>query len=171
MDYKIFEAINGLAGNNRSADAIGVFLGVYLIYVSAVFALFLFNDKRYWMNVWIAIISAVISRLAIVESIKHIINRPRPYEIINAHLLVTDTEKGLSFSSGHTVILFSIAFAFHKTKYFYPFLIAAILGSTARVFIGVHYPSDVVASIIIALITVTLVKMVVKTRVFSKLRF
>jgi undecaprenyl-diphosphatase len=166
MDYKIFEIINALAGHSRFFDALGVFLGVYLIYFVGVFVAVVSFDKKYFRNAVIALVSSIIGRFVIVETIKRIVDRPRPYEVLNVHLLVVDAEKGMSFSSGHTVILFCIAFSFYKTKYFYPLLVFATLGSVARIFIGVHYPTDVLASVVIAWATVWL-----SVQAFQKRKF
>ena|SRR5581483_11520255 len=152
MDYKLFEFINGIAGHDKLLDFLGIFFGVYLIYLLVIVVLYLSVDKKYFNNAVYALVSIVISRLVIVEAIKRLVNRPRPYQVINVHQLVADSEKGMSFPSGHTVILFAIAFSFYGTKYFYPLLILATLGSLARIFIGVHYPSDVLASVAIATI-------------------
>jgi membrane-associated phospholipid phosphatase len=65
------------------------------------------------------------------------------------------------------VILFAIAFSFYGTKYFYPLLVLAALGSFARIFIGVHYPSDVVVSIFIAGIVTYVCMGLFKKRILS----
>ncbi|MEJ0021381.1 MAG: phosphatase PAP2 family protein [Candidatus Doudnabacteria bacterium] len=167
LDYKIFFSINGLAGKNQVLDIVGIFLGVWLIYFLAGWVLILLFYKRYFWNSILAIISSLVARLLIVEVIKRLVNRPRPYEIFPVHQIVSDTEKGLSFSSGHAVILFCIAFSFYGTKLFYPLLVLATVASVARIFIGVHYPSDVLASMVIALATVLFFRRLLKKRFLS----
>jgi len=93
--------------------------------------------------VYLAFASAAVSYYIVVV-LKQLFGRPRPYEVLPVHQLITDTERGLSFPSGHAVVFFSLAFAFYNTKYFKPFFVLACLGSIARVFVGVHYPSDIV---------------------------
>jgi undecaprenyl-diphosphatase len=158
MDYQIFLAINSLAGKNQVLDFLGIFFGVWLIYLFGLFVFLMLFERRYTKFAILALISSVVSRLLIVELIKHLVNRPRPYEVLSVHQLLPDSERGLSFSSGHAVILFSIAFSFYGTKWFYPLLILATVGSIARVFIGVHFPLDVLGSFIIAGVCVVILR-------------
>ena len=151
MNLQIFSAINNLAGQSHILDVLGVFFADKFLYVFALIILGLWLNKRLRPYVYLAFASTLIARGVIVEILKRIIDHPRPYEIVgNIHQLLADNEHGMSFPSGHTVIFFSFAFSFWGTKYFWPFLIMAIIGSLARVFVGVHFPGDVMASILIA---------------------
>jgi undecaprenyl-diphosphatase len=155
MNEKIFLIINGLAGKSHFLDALGIFFAEKFLYVFALIVVVLWLQKSLRYYVYLTIASAFVSRIIIVEAIKRIINHPRPYEVVsNIHQLLADSEHGMSFPSGHTVIFFSFAFGFYGTKYFWPFLILATLGSLARIFVGVHFPADIAASIIIAAIVV-----------------
>jgi len=62
-----------------------------------------------------------------------------------------------SFPSDHTTFMFSIAFIllyFKKTRIMGIILVAiATIGGTARVFAGVHYPFDIIGSILVAMIS------------------
>ncbi len=138
-------------------DSIAIFLTSdwFLICLAVGFLVWLYLRPRMQARINLAIVSALISRGVIVEFLKRVIDRQRPYEALtNIHQLFADTEKGLSFPSGHTVIFFSVAFAFFGARYFWWFLGLAFLASVARVFAGVHYPADILASILIAGLTV-----------------
>jgi undecaprenyl-diphosphatase len=112
--------------------------------------------------------SALIARGIIVEILKRVFDHPRPYEIVtNIHQLLVDNERGMSFPSGHAVIYFSFAFGFWGTEYFWPFFILAIIGSLSRVFVGVHFPGDILASVVIAAICVWLARRLFKKRFLS----
>ena len=151
IDHNIFYAINNLAGKNHLVDSLAVFLAGYVFvgfWVGVILAIW-FKEPNFRINVYIAFGSALISR-GVVELIKRIIDRLRPYEALAAvHQLIADNEHRMSFPSGHAVIYFSFAFAFYGTKYFWPFFILACIASLARVFVGVHYPIDILAGAII----------------------
>lgn len=160
MNEQIFLAINGLANKSHFLDSLGIFFAEYFLYIFALIIVILWFAKPWRIYAYQALASAIISRLIIVEIIKRFANHPRPYEIVSGiKQLLVDTETGNSFPSGHTVIFFSFAFAFYGTKLFWPFVFLAALGSISRVFVGVHFPADVAASVIIAALTVWLVRM------------
>jgi undecaprenyl-diphosphatase len=151
MNLQLFHAINNLADQWHWLDVLGIFLADKFIYIFALIILALWFNKQLRNYVYLAFASAFVSRIIIVEVIKRLVNHPRPYEIVpNIHQLLADNEHGMSFPSGHTVIFFSFAFAFWGTRLFWPFLVLAILGSVARIFVGVHFPYDILASVVIA---------------------
>lgn len=77
--------------------------------------------------------------------LKNITARPRPFEsLLGVKMLVL--QDGFSFPSGHAAYAFMAAFvlsAFFGRKYL--FFSAAALIAFSRVYIGVHYPSDVIS--------------------------
>jgi undecaprenyl-diphosphatase len=77
--------------------------------------------------------------------IKSIVQRPRPcHTFTDVHLLV-GCGSGKSFPSSHAansmMAVTIIALFFRKHKYWLPFL--SILVGISRIFVGVHYPCDV----------------------------
>lgn len=163
IDESIFFAINGLALQNPVLDKIGVFFADTFVFVLP-FIVFLIWWR--WPNLrkhaYLAVGSVIVSRFVIAEIIKRLVERPRPFENLSVHQLIMNEETGMSFPSGHTVIYFAIAFSFYGTKWFWPFFVLALIGSVARVFVGVHYPSDVVVGFIIALLTVWSIRILFK---------
>ena len=86
--------------------------------------------------------------------LKHIVQRPRPYaDFPWVHLLV-DKSTIYSFPSGHTTS--SVAAAYVLSKYFKkyaPFIwtVAAMIAAS-RLYLFMHYPSDIVAGVVLGLI-------------------
>jgi undecaprenyl-diphosphatase len=98
---------------------------------------------------WAVLAGAITAGLAVATfmAVKHKVCRPRPYEIwVDLPCLAAAPDK-FSFPSGHTMTAFSLFAVFRLlvpgSEWF--FLPAAGLIGTSRVFLGLHYPSDVLA--------------------------
>lgn len=102
----------------------------------------------------IYIIQSAITALIISTLIKHIVNRPRPYVTYSFIEKITGGSSP-SFPSGHTSDAFTLAaslsFAFPKWYIIIPSYVWAAAVGYSRMDLGVHYPSDVLASIIIGI--------------------
>ena len=83
--------------------------------------------------------------------IKLLVARSRPYDIIEGLNILVSPLSSYSFPSGHTNISFASALAMtlafgRKGALAY---IPAVLIAVSRCYVGVHYPSDVLAGIIV----------------------
>jgi undecaprenyl-diphosphatase len=77
------------------------------------------------------------------STIKHLINRRRPAVEDLEHLMGTPT--GLSFPSTHSTCAFAAARAYSALVPAGPIYAVAIAMAASRLYLGVHYPSDVAA--------------------------
>lgn len=87
--------------------------------------------------------------------IKNVVARTRPYEAIEALNRIVSAQSDYSFPSGHTTASFAVAvvmFMELPKKYGVPALIMAFLIAFSRLYVGVHYPSDVIVGMITATI-------------------
>lgn len=83
----------------------------------------------------------------IVQLGKNLVNRQRPYLVLpEVNTLWTKLLKDYSFPSGHTTAGFSLAvvMAQHFPSYGYVVYSLATLVGVSRMYIGMHYPSDVI---------------------------
>lgn len=81
--------------------------------------------------------------------LKHLICRPRPFQYISSDFLplLISPPSGYSFPSGHTCASFAAAsalFSQHRREGIFAFLLASLIGFS-RMFLLVHFPSDVLA--------------------------
>ncbi|MGG9960266.1 phosphatase PAP2 family protein [Ferruginibacter sp. SUN106] len=89
----------------------------------------------------------------ITQATKRIVNRQRPFEKYSFIIQRDDESGGLSFPSGHTSAAFctatSIALRYRKWYYVAPAYVFATSVGWARMYQGVHYPSDVLAGAVV----------------------
>jgi len=164
LDLLIFQAINDLSHKNGFLDRLAVFFANYFQYfliVLAVFLLFLkIKDKRRRIFVCLFFaLSAILSRGLITEIIRFFYSRARPFVVLNIPPLINHNLTG-SFPSGHMAFYFVLAltiFLLNK-KWAWFFVAGVILMGLARIFVGIHWPTDILGGILIALLSYFLVK-------------
>ncbi len=83
--------------------------------------------------------------------LKNIIARVRPYDVNTGFQLLIEKLHDFSFPSGHTLASFEAATSIflHNKKIGIPALVLAVLIAFSRLYLYVHYPTDVLASIIL----------------------
>jgi undecaprenyl-diphosphatase len=91
----------------------------------------------------------------IVQILKRTITRIRPYDILKHINTFNIYLKDYSFPSGHTTASFSIAVSIGLNVSYLtiPLLFIAGIVGVSRVYLGVHYPSDVVVGGLLGTIT------------------
>jgi len=97
--------------------------------------------------------------------LKNIVARVRPFDLDGAYGSIKTVEDLLvsrpgdkSFPSGHTIASFEAAFVlFHWDKRFgVPAIIIAAAVSFSRLYLYLHFPTDVIASVLLAVLNATL---------------
>jgi membrane-associated phospholipid phosphatase len=92
---------------------------------------------------WLRATASVAVAYAGSTSIKLVVGRRRPAVEDLPHLMATPT--GLSFPSSHASSSFAAARAFGGLLPSLPLYAAALAMALSRVYLGVHYPSDIAA--------------------------
>ena len=102
-------------------------------------------------------LALIIGTLITNVAIKNVVARVRPYEVIQELELMIEKQKDFSFPSGHTCSSFASAFAIYKCKEVFPkkwriaAMVLATLIALSRLYVGVHYPTDVLGGLIVGL--------------------
>lgn len=141
-----------------------------------VILLLIFGKKKGRITVLFLVLGITLSDQLCNSLIKPLVGRIRPCNVLqNIHLLVNCT-KSYSFPSSHAMNMFTgvtlLSYSYRKIKVI--LFIIAILVSYSRIYVGVHYPFDVLAGVILgifcAFIILTIFKFVSKNfRGFSYL--
>ena len=163
MDYQLYRSINGLTGGSFTDGLFTLLasdLPAVLIGLVALIFLFPWAARRRERRKGAVLATASAGLVLLInQPIAHWVDRSRPYVAHpgDAHLLIARSHDP-SFPSDHAGGAFALAFAvwlYDRTLGTVLLVIAAIL-SFARVYVGTHYPGDVVAGALIGIVVVSL---------------
>ncbi|MDD2980226.1 MAG: phosphatase PAP2 family protein [Hespellia sp.] len=115
--------------------------------------LLLFSEKTRPIGI-AGILSLLIGAFITNIALKNVVARTRPYEVIEGLNILIAKPSDFSFPSGHSCASFAAASAYYRTaprKFGIPALILATMIAFSRLYVGVHYPTDVIAGILIGL--------------------
>ena len=153
LNITIFSYINQFAGNKLIFDTIGVFLAEKLPYVFLLLFIFLWFYNEKYKNIILYSGYSIILGLLINFLITLFYFHPRPY-MENIGTLLINHLPETSFPSDHTTFMLSMAFLFlyfkSTRKIGIVFSFIGLTGGLARIFIGVHFPFDIMGSIIVS---------------------
>ncbi|MDR1117008.1 MAG: phosphatase PAP2 family protein [Oscillospiraceae bacterium] len=124
-------------------------LGDYgTLWIAVILVLLIKRDTR---HIGIAAaVALILSAFTANVIIKHIVNRPRPFSSMDLHILIP-APTSPSFPSGHSATAFGAATALSRLKRGKLFFIPAALISLSRVYLLVHYPTDVLGGAVIGI--------------------
>lgn len=169
MDILIFQFINKFAAKWWPLDWLGIFLADYAPYFLVLLTIyFLLKEKSRVKRIYLfslAALSVILSRGIITELIRFFYNRQRPFELLPVQILISQ-DPGGSFPSGHATAFFALFLALYyfakKNNWglkpvWWSLGIVLAMG-IARIFTGVHWPSDILAGAAIGLLSTFIVK-------------
>ncbi len=161
LNQNFFDLFFGLAYQSTFYDFLGIFLADYLQYFLAAIFIFLFfsknHRKQHRTMVLVSTMSAITALYVVKPLIVFFYAAPRPFMVldINPLIKVMTIENLQSFPSGHTLFFFALGtavFLFNK-KIGIWFLVAATLISLSRIYVGVHWPIDILAGVVLGVLT------------------
>jgi undecaprenyl-diphosphatase len=166
LNQYLFQLIYQFSRRNSLLDYLGVFLSQYLAYILVLgFLIFIFYKRDWRLRFFIfadGAIAVILARGIITELIRFFYHSPRPFDVLNFAPLIG--ESGYSFPSGHAAWFFALAmivYYFNRRLGIWYFVFAAIMG-IARIFVGVHWPLDILGGAAVGLLSAFLVHKLLK---------
>ncbi|PFN14786.1 undecaprenyl-diphosphatase [Bacillus cereus] len=166
LDYNGFRYINEHVKENTYIDYLMIFFAEYAQYMFILIFMILWLNKKYKNKT--CVIQAIIACcLAFVFNriIGLFFYRERPFvSHLNINQLVEHTANA-SFPSDHATSAFAIAITLclYEKRLGKVFLLLAFLIAFSRVWVGVHYPLDVLIGAVLGLLWAFIIHYIVKT--------
>jgi undecaprenyl-diphosphatase len=164
LDWSLFSFVNSLAGRWPALDTVMVIMASYgplLLAVPLILLWFTGSGETrtaYRQGALRAVIAAVLALLTN-QVIGLVYFRPRPFVAHTVHLLVSSARDS-SFPSDHATGSWALAWSVrHPPRLIsMPMTVLAVLITIARVYVGAHYPSDVIGGALIGIAITFLVE-------------
>ncbi|HBR18314.1 MAG: hypothetical protein A3G39_05160 [Deltaproteobacteria bacterium RIFCSPLOWO2_12_FULL_43_16] len=117
------------------------FVGLILFSWVIIFILGKWKDRR----TLIIVVLAVLMSDFVADVLKHLVYRVRPCNALYDIRLLVGCTSSFSFPSGHATNAFAVAvyLSYAYRRYSPAFLLFAVLIAYSRIYVGVHYPLDV----------------------------
>ncbi len=167
IEISLFNALRGLTGQSALLDWLIIFLASYLApFLILGFLLMLFLEKDWHRRIYyfsFAALAIILSRGIFTEIIRFFFYRPRPFAVLNFEALINHSTAA-ALPSGHAAFYGALALAVFliSRKWGLVYLFAAALMGVARVAAGVHWPLDIVAGALVALLSVAVVRWILR---------
>ena len=165
LDEKFFNFIHQLVGKSRLLDLSAIFFADYSGYILILIALvIIFSAKRYKDRIYSLVFASLILLLSngiFTQTIRFFFFRERPFVELGFVPLIAKSAGEAAFPSGHASFFFALAFAVFylgQRRWSFIFLAISLLMGIARVYVGVHWPLDIVAGAVVAFISAFIVK-------------
>jgi len=157
IDKFLFHQINQFGFRWVGLDIFGIFCAKYLEYVLwAILILFLILKFKDRIKVFLgAVASALVAKLVIVDIIRWIFPRLRPFAVDPMTNLLVNKSNELSFPSGHATFYFALStfIFFYNKKIGILFYVISFMICLGRVFVGLHWPLDILSGALIGIFT------------------
>ena len=112
-------------------------------------------NKKTRKSGWILMAALLVDLILCNGVIKNAVARTRPYIINSSIQLLIDQPKEFSFPSGHTAVSFTAVTALFlaKEKILWKIaLVLAVLIAFSRLYLYVHFPTDILGGVIVGMI-------------------
>lgn len=163
MNYKMFRAINRLAGRNSILDTIMILISqkAQFLYILLLAVMWVRKDSYKKIILFAGI--SVGCALCVNRVIQFFYFKPRPFVIHCVRLLIP-SKNNSSFPSKHTIVAFALATTVLLRERLFGSImwVLAILTGFSRIWVGHHYPFDIFGSAFIGVLISMAVENVIK---------
>ena len=132
--------------------------GMIWIVIGCLFLLLGFWKKVWFRNGLLVLFSLLADLILCNKMLKPLFDRTRPYYVLDYEPMIPPVGDA-SFPSGHTAVSFAAAtaiYAINKKWGIAAYIFAAVMGFS-RLYLGVHFPLDVVCGAVVGVIAAKLV--------------
>lgn len=158
INTKLFLLINASDQASKSFIYFAIFCANYLMFFPIIMlASYWFLKPDYRQSIVKIIVSLVLA-LLISFVIRHLFYSPRPFALdVGTHYLYHETNSSLP--SQHAVFVWTLFFSIffnakqQVKKLYYCCFVVALLVCWSRIYLGIHWPLDIIISFIISLLS------------------
>lgn len=158
-NINLFFQIYGLGHKSAILDKLMVFGAEYLIFLTLLFTILLAvkGSAKEKKVIFLSVVGLAVAE-AVITLIRIFYKEPRPFITYPELQTLVKHGKDLAFPSTHTTIMSVItsAYYFYKSKWAPLFLILTLWVGFSRIFVGVHYPLDIIGGLATGLVAVSI---------------
>ena len=154
----------GLSNKNPFLDQLMIFGAEYVIYITlALMFILAFKSGTKEKKAFLLAIFSLPVVVILIKIIHLFIFEPRPFLTFDiSPIIAHDTSS--SFPSRHASLMaaFALAYIIYKPRWGLVFLLLMLWVGVARIYVGVHYPLDILGGVIVGFLSVLLTRQMIK---------
>ena len=157
FNLSVFNFIYGFSHRSVILDVVGIFFAQDLPYFLALaFLVLVFMQKGPRRKLYLlceGVLAVILARGIVANVIYFFYYHPRPFDVLGFTALIN--ESGSSFPSGHMAWFFALGMAvwYADRKWGTWFFILSFLMGIARIYVGVHWPLDILGGMAIGILS------------------